>query len=220
LARVRFVRSLTAVFACSLALSLVAEAAAQTPPSLLGETFSWLPKTSDTLTANCNQFGTSTLTWSTSGIAIGPYPGTFTTSGTATFGPVSGFPTGFSESFRIDSPIATVHGQTTNTDDAPASTTCNDVIANVAVLPPGTLYAAVIVPADGGPAYMDSGLSFTYAGGPPSGTLLDYQKSFDVSFGVVPFVPTTKDQCKNGAYLDFGGLFANQGACVSYVVRQ
>jgi hypothetical protein len=220
LARVPFVRSLTAIVVCSLALILVAQAAAEAPPSLVGEHFAWVPNPTDVLTANCDPFGTSTVSWSTSGIATGPYPGTFTTTGSATFGPISGFPIAFSESFRIDSPLATVRGQTINNDDAAASTTCNELLANVAVVPPGAYYAAVIIPVDGGPAYIDNGLSYTYAGGLPSGTLFDYQKGFDYSFGVAPFVPTTKDQCKNGAYLDFGGLFPNQGACVSYVARQ
>lgn len=35
---------------------------------------------------------------------------------------------------------------------------------------------------------------------------------FDVVAG-----PTTKDQCKNGGWMDYGVLFKNQGDCVSYV---
>ena len=32
-----------------------------------------------------------------------------------------------------------------------------------------------------------------------------------------PQFPTSKDQCKKGGWEDFGGMFKNQGDCVSYV---
>ena len=37
---------------------------------------------------------------------------------------------------------------------------------------------------------------------------------------VTPTYPTTKEQCKNYGWQDFGSLFKNQGACVSYVARE
>ena len=30
-------------------------------------------------------------------------------------------------------------------------------------------------------------------------------------------LPTSKDQCKKGGWQDFGGIFKNQGDCVSFV---
>jgi hypothetical protein len=32
-------------------------------------------------------------------------------------------------------------------------------------------------------------------------------------------LPTAKDQCKRGAWRDFGGRFKNQGQCVAFVQR-
>jgi hypothetical protein len=48
--------------------------------------------------------------------------------------------------------------------------------------------------------------------------------SFDVISGDVvvtdaPALPTSKDQCKNGGWRDFG-VFKNQGDCVSFVLHQ
>src|SRR5919108_5112050 len=55
------------------------------PPTL---TFETLTGTTNTVTsANCNPEGTSTFSYSTSGVAAGPYNGTFTETGTVTVGP-------------------------------------------------------------------------------------------------------------------------------------
>ncbi len=37
------------------------------------------------------------------------------------------------------------------------------------------------------------------------------------NFSVPLALPTDKDQCKDGGYQNFGGLFKNQGDCVSFV---
>jgi hypothetical protein len=61
----------------------VSLAASQPRPTLTGETFTGVP----TVTATCDPTSNSTINYSVSGTATGPYPGTFTESGTATLGP-------------------------------------------------------------------------------------------------------------------------------------
>jgi hypothetical protein len=79
-----------------------------------------------TLTANCNTTGISSVSWSASGLATGPFPGTFTASGTITIGPqtlpgfhppgtgsegtVAGPVLSFNESFTIQSATTTITG--------------------------------------------------------------------------------------------------------------
>jgi len=41
--------------------------------------------------------------------------------------------------------------------------------------------------------------------------------NFGVSAGSSPGVPTSAEECKNGGWQSFGGLFKNQGDCVSFV---
>jgi hypothetical protein len=73
-----------------------------------------------TVTFDCNPATTSTIVFSASGIAVGPYTGPFTVSGTVTVGPqtmvgprpgtMAGAVTRFHETFTIDSPLGTVTG--------------------------------------------------------------------------------------------------------------
>ena len=102
-------------------------AAADTlPPTLTGEFFAGSPV--ETVTANCAPTGTSTITFYSTGTAVGPYPGTYTESGTATIGAetlpifVNGFEAGplltFKAFFTIDSAVGQVTG--TKTLAAPA----------------------------------------------------------------------------------------------------
>jgi len=68
-----------------------------------------------TVSGTCNPLGTSTFTFTVTGLATGPYFGTFTESGTVTLGPF-GAPggslaaTSFESTFTIDSPTGTVNG--------------------------------------------------------------------------------------------------------------
>jgi hypothetical protein len=61
------------------------------PPTLTGEQ---LTDPAPTVTATCNENGTSTVYFDAAGPAIGPYGGTFTETGTATIGPQAFDPTG------------------------------------------------------------------------------------------------------------------------------
>ena len=82
-----------------------------------------------TSTASCDTTSTSTVSWTAEGLATGPYPGTFTLSGTLTIGPqtmpgshpptpsregtVAGPVQSFQESFTITSGTTTITGTKT-----------------------------------------------------------------------------------------------------------
>ncbi len=88
------------------------------PPTLSGEHFVGVPD----VTTDCNPDGTSRVTFSVSGVATGPYPGTFTEVGSATIGPQTLSPGGgqsigtlltFDAVFTIGSPVGDVMGTKT-----------------------------------------------------------------------------------------------------------
>lgn len=64
-------------------LSTTVSATPPPKPSLAGEFFTGVP----TVTFTCDPMNTSTIDFSVTGTATGPYPGTFTETGTATLGP-------------------------------------------------------------------------------------------------------------------------------------
>lgn len=125
-------RAIAGLFAAALTAlgvaSSTASADTQTlPPTLSGEEFFGTPPIN--LTGNCDVNGTSTLSFSVSGVAAGPYPGTFTEVGTATVGPqtvdlVGGNALGtlltFDAVFTIHSPVGDVTGTKTLTAIDPA----------------------------------------------------------------------------------------------------
>jgi hypothetical protein len=67
-----------------------------------------------TVSGTCDPFGNSTFTFTVTGEAFGPYPGTFSESGTITLGPFGIGPsfaaTSFESTFTISSPAGTVTG--------------------------------------------------------------------------------------------------------------
>lgn len=71
----------TVVFA--IACAQPAAAQGSTPPTLSGEFLSGVPQ----VTFACNLSATSTISYTVSGTATGPYPGTFTEAGTVSLGP-------------------------------------------------------------------------------------------------------------------------------------
>jgi hypothetical protein len=94
-----------------------------------------------TVSGSCNPTGTSTINFSATGAANGPFPGTFTESGTVTIGAQGGtYPPGyydgakkgqiesFNSTFRIDSPSGVVTGTKTLDQGSPSEYqggTCN-----------------------------------------------------------------------------------------------
>jgi HYR domain len=69
----------------------------------------------------------------------------------------------------------------------------------------------------------DSIVSFTFMPNPPASCpepstgAASYTVQGDVDVHDAPPLPTTKDQCKNGGWKNFGSAFRNQGECVSFV---
>jgi hypothetical protein len=123
--------------------------------------------------------------------------------------------------FDVSTPAATL-----NANNGPSQTIFDD-------LGTGTSFGSFPVP-DGAP---DDVLSFTLnaagvaafnaarggffsTGGSSSGSAFDYLYGFSSGSGtqqlVVTCLPTTKEECKNGGWRDFG-VFKNQGDCVSFV---
>jgi hypothetical protein len=124
-----------AVAIALLGLLSVADAGAQTPGTLAGETLQATPASGYDAqgncldpeqcvqaTGSCDPDGTSSVSFTAVGTAVGPYPGTFTTSGTVTFsaqvlpsftGVVpspAGANTSLTESFTIQSDDTTITG--------------------------------------------------------------------------------------------------------------
>lgn len=110
---------LSIAIAMTVAALFASAAAAQVlPPTLSGEHFVGVPD----VTTNCNPEGSSTVTFSVSGVATGPYPGTFTEVGSATIGPQTLSPGGgqsigtlltFDAVFTIQSTVGDVTGTKT-----------------------------------------------------------------------------------------------------------
>jgi hypothetical protein len=164
----------------------VPAAAAQVvpPPTLSGESFAAGLFTTPAglgsivvTSASCNPAGNSSFSYQVSGPAAGPYPGTFTETGTVTMGPQnnpSGFSnptaliTGWTVNFTITSPTGSVTGTKTlpagATDTVGICTTASQSPVNVeqyaanVVLPPGLAYTATITVS--GSPFGDQGLSF------------------------------------------------------------
>ena len=168
------------------------------------------------------------ISYEASGPATGPYPGTFTESGTFTLDS-EGNITSFAATFTIDSTIGEVTG-TKSAEDVSGSVICVDLLgADVVqvVAPQGqTSYEAQIVTPSG--IFIDRGQTqvelFTFEGsGTGSGLFannvgVSFSETFDSALAQVERVlPTSKAQCKNGGYEQFG--FKNQGACEKAVKK-
>lgn len=101
-----------AALAAGVCLALPAAAGAATVITLTGETLqSSLATSSGTVNCATSPTGTSTMTYDVTGVAAGPYPGTFHETGTVTFH--QDVIESFSAHFTIDSPNGTVVGDKT-----------------------------------------------------------------------------------------------------------
>lgn len=163
------------------ALSGVA-AAAGPPPTLTGEFLSafpqFIPTSTVDIVATCDPDGTSTISWSVSGDAFGPYPGTFVETGSATVGPqtapafVNGLQLGYLVTveafFAIDSPTGQVIGSkrltTTSSSDLGGCHDLDGFVLPDQSLATGTFrrvvaksmaYEAIVIVGDA--AFLDSG---------------------------------------------------------------
>ena len=185
------------------------------PPGLTGEVLTMTQANQDGTNVDCvvgSRAGSATFAGN--GFATGPYSGTFTVNGRVSTtidasGTVSGT---FDETFKITSPAGTVTG--TKSGALPADTsTCigSSFAADNAMLS----YQATIATAEGN--FVDSGesqalLEINTFGGRHE---VIFGETFS-SQGVVPIVPTSKDQCKDGGWQQYP-QFRNQGDCVSFV---
>ena len=164
--------------AIPLATSPMLAAASTAPPVLSFEFLSGAPQ----ITATCNPGGTSTITYFVTGVASGPYPGTFAEVGRFTIGPenaprfIIGFQSGpvtsFDAAFAINSPVGKVTGVKTLVIPSSVFGTCYDFSAfvipggptisgtfrEVCGCPFGLAYQARITTPDGS-QFVDSGQS-------------------------------------------------------------
>lgn len=204
-------------------LSAGAAAATAAPPRLTDESFH-----QDIPTITSIDCGESTnFTYSVTGTATGPYPGTFTETGTLTRNVLHA-------NFTIDSPVGRVVGTTAGNVGVGCSggSFCSEAAACEALLAGGSgvsfntdpfgfavgdAYEATITTSEG--AFHDEGLF--------SAVLLRERRSdptnrFDERFlsqlaEPAPLRPGTKSQCKHGGWKQFG--FKNQGRCIAFVAR-
>jgi hypothetical protein len=220
------VAALVALSLMVLAGPSVGQARAQTTPqptTLDGEI---LADPSPSVSATCNPDGTSTITFEASGLAVGPFAGTFEETGEATVGPQSAPPdppggdiagtlTSFTATFTIDSPAGQVTGSKELLAEVELGGTCQDEPRSIRVIdaPEGVRYTAEIQTPTG-ETFVDRGSSIVTVadveatGEDPGGS------TFAEHFMSQP-LPTSKDECKKGGFEDFD--FENQGECVSSV---
>jgi hypothetical protein len=198
----------------------VAAAQPGVPPTLSGESFH---QGRPTLTSmNCLGFVPLTFSYSATGSASGPYPGTFSVRGRVTGGETA------STSFTIDSPVGRVTG--TGSISGPGMSCAGSCLGVLDCADNGGQfgccgpqyravgpYDATITAPTG--AFTDSGIFFAdlYHGDDPD-PLDRFNQSFESSLPApTPVAPTTKNQCKNGGWREFG--FRNQGQCIRFVTH-
>jgi hypothetical protein len=170
-----------------------------------------------TVTGTCNPFGTSTFEFTVTGQAFGPYAGTFTESGSFTFGPFGlpdvGFGVGaFESAFTISSDAGTVHGTKTLTVPGTGFGACGVFAfptggANAADFEGVLTYTAHIT-TPGGSA-TDSGESFVNYGDTQIRGMIGFNGfNFDESYTSTDFDPGCKqdndhqgdDDCEDEDY--------------------
>ena len=183
-----------------------ASAHAATPSSLAGETLTG-PRPPSDLTGTCNRESEGNVNFSVSGTAAGPFPGTFTESGSFTTGS-GGSLTAFSSTFTITSTAGTVTGSKSLSGDTAKATCRQDpseaIFVSAFNLP--TTYTATINGAQRSAGTATVSMEGFLGEGPI------FSENF-ASVGVVQL--TSKERCKDGGWQSFG--FKNQGDCVSFV---
>jgi hypothetical protein len=184
------------------------EAHAASPSSLAGETFTSQEVKGSTLTGACTGNGNEgSFNFSVSGTAAGPFPGTFTESGSFTT-LRSGFLSDFSSTFTITSTSGTVTGSKRLAGDT-GTASCTPMFDAVFVSTTNlaTTYTATINGAQRSTGTATVSIEGLLGSGRPV-----FSENF-ASTGVVQL--TSKEQCRDGGWQSFG--FKNQGDCVSFV---
>jgi hypothetical protein len=234
--RIGSVGKIVAAFAAILALLAAAmpAAAAAPPRSLTGETFvcgtAGMCDAPDTLTDEsyaCNPDshglyfdadGSGTFNATFRGVASGPDAGAITETITATID-AHGAVTAFHAAFTVTSPagVVLVSG-TKDLAGGSATGSCNGIGSSGQYGRAGTIagqvaYRAVVHTAAGD--YRDTGSATLSAHADTRGAI--GAPSFREQFVSDGLRPTRREQCKGGGWREFGGLFRNQGSCVSFV---
>jgi hypothetical protein len=185
------------------------EAHAATPSSLAGETFTSLEVSGSILTGACTGDGNEgSLNFSVSGTADGPFPGTFTESGSFTVAP-NGTVSDFSSAFTITSTSGNVTGLKRVFGQPSASCVLlSNGVGLVFTSNLTTVYAATINGAIATLGTATVGIQGS------TGLGVNFRENFASVGGSPP--PTSQEQCKDGGWRSFGTLFKTQGDCVSF----
>jgi hypothetical protein len=215
-------------------IGIPSAARAAVTPGLSNETLvaitgnSSFPGTSK-VSGTCSDSAGSTFSFTSSGVAVGPYPGTYEARGTYTLGNTlptsitSQQITSFSETFTITSANGTVTG--TKTLDPKTiyqqEGVCQDQagVSSEKSVYPFTTYAARITTSAGN--FTDHGTSRLVLQDVTDLVTSVETTAFNESFtsdlsAAQPELPTSSDQCRNDGYSTYG-VFKNQGDCLSFV---
>jgi hypothetical protein len=125
-----------------------------TPPSLVGETLTATSTDFFEVTLTCS-VTSSVIDFSASGVAAGPYPGTFTESGSIVLSS-TGQVTSFSADYSIMSAVGSVQGSKTLGAPAGAGTCASSLAGFDAAFDTPVSYTATIYPVTGG-VFSESG---------------------------------------------------------------
>jgi hypothetical protein len=201
--------------ALGVCLAVLAAPSAFAAAPLTGETFAGSAETTTTMNCEFGQAGPESFSYSSTGVASGPYPGTYSETGTVTLDSSEDV-VGFDATFTITSPSGTVQGSKSfgpQTDGGNGF--CGPgVFQNSAGFATGLSYTATITAPDG--TFTDTGLSDADVEShfAASGEVGRLTESF-TSTGFGSPGPMAKAACKKGGYEEFG--FDNQGQCVKAV---
>jgi hypothetical protein len=199
--------------------SVFGESFAGADSLLFGETFADAPLDVVNVTpASCATGDTVTVTYRASGVATGPYPGTYEETGTYVMGPETGGPQSLREFVSFDASFTIHSGDTTITGTkepqepfVPGTRTalCYQFTTTTghcgrSVVGGGNIQYEATVHGPGGSAHT-TGIGGT--------SMFEHRFAPSCSF---PNLPTSVEQCKDGMWQQYG-VFKNQGDCVSYV---
>jgi hypothetical protein len=157
------------------------------------------------VTGVCNADGPSTFTFHSFGQATGPQPGQYETYGELTLASPQGPVTAFDETFTIDGDTS-IDGTTTLAETVAASCTPGSM-ENMDVEVRATY--STLDPFGSGPATVRIAAA--------DGWAIHYSADFGQQAPPPPAGPTSREDCVNGGWQDYG--FKNQGQCIAYVVR-
>ncbi len=192
-------------------------AVAAAPATMTGET---LTVAGGPSTVFCTPSAGGNFSFTASGVATGPYAGTFTETGAVTVSgtrPAVKQVTAFSAEFVIYSPAGDVLVRGTkqlNTAVPNASTACLTASGDLGANAIPATYEATIYTASGN--FRDMGTSLVDAFF-SNGSASFFRENFLSSLSQPTLIaPSDKSQCKSGGWQNYP-QFKNQGDCVSYV---